>query len=292
MQLFTLLSISHSKLNPEPFLKIIPVRLHCGLTPASSKNSWSDTPAGTPTPGPFGERDRPLLTSLCSDPGLQELSLPESVSVLQEGTHTEPPALTQSCRSTHTPWGPKGHRRARRWQAELGDAASQPFWDSTAGHKDSWLPPELREGDPQYYKITLIFIYNFLWKTSIGLWLYKWPTVFLQMTHMYKYVPMTYVILYLPYILYNSILWRVGFFFLKIKHAMNSEVLSDIQTELSLYIFLLSLQIQRACKHFIVEVRFFNQYSHWIIHCWGIKSIQNIFNLLEGKSVNCLFVCL
>lgn len=37
---------------------------------------------------------------------------------------------------------------------------------------------------------------------------------------------------------------------------MSSEVLSDMQTEFSLYILFVSLQIQQACKRFIVEVCF------------------------------------
>lgn len=32
-----LIEHSHSKLNPEPFLKVIPVQVHCALTPASNQ---------------------------------------------------------------------------------------------------------------------------------------------------------------------------------------------------------------------------------------------------------------
>lgn len=70
-----------------------------------------------------------------------------SFSGLQEGTLTEPPCshpeLQERSHTLGVQRGTKGDRLS------LGNATPQPFWDSTVGHKDSWLPPELRERDPQ-----------------------------------------------------------------------------------------------------------------------------------------------
>lgn len=104
------------------------------------------------------------------------------------------------------------------------------------------------------------------------------------MTHLYKCIPMTYVILYLLYILNNSVLWKIWIFLFKYKTSQ--EFWSPIRyANRILPVYSPTLPSNSAgLKTLYCWSMFFNKYSHWIIHCWDIKSIQNIFNLLEGKN--------
>lgn len=103
------------------------------------------------------------------------------------------------------------------------------------------------------------------------------------MIHLYEYIPMIYVILYLPYILNNSILQKSWIFLLKCKTSQ--EFWSPIRyANRILPVHSPPLPSNSAgLQTLYCWSMVFNKLSHWIIRCWDIKSIQNIFNLLEGK---------